>query len=90
MTQAAVLLIDLQRDFIDAHCGRMPVDPGGAALVLRIANFILARHALETWIPVLIVNQFPASACIGNYFRNGAAISGTPGEEFDPSVRYSG
>ncbi len=89
MTRAAVLLMDLQRDFLDTDDARMPVDASGAASVLRNANAVLAKRALETSIPVLVVNQFPASARIANFFRKGAAISGTPGAELDPRVRNS-
>jgi nicotinamidase-related amidase len=88
--QTAALLIDLQRDFLDADCARMPVDAGGAASVLHNANAILAKRALGASIPVLILNQFPASDRIRNFFRKGAAISGTPGAGLDSRVRYSG
>jgi len=90
LAQAAVLLMDLQRDFLDADDARMPVDTSGAASVLRNANAVLTKRALETAIPVLVVNQFPASARIANFFRKRAAIFGTPGAGFDPRVCYSG
>ena len=35
---------------------------------------------------MLIVNQFPASARIANFFRRGAAVAGTPGSELDPRL----
>ena len=54
MAQAAVSLMDLQRDFLDADDARMPVDASGAASVLRNANAVLAKRALETSIPVLV------------------------------------
>lgn len=86
MNQTAVLLMDLQRDFLGAQGARMPVDAAGAAAVLRTANAILSRQALASAIPVLIVNQFPASARIGNFFRKGAAIASTTGAELDPRI----
>ena len=86
MAPAAVLLLDLQRDFVGGAGARMPVDPAGAAAVLRTANAILAKRVLASAIPVLIVTQFPASASLANFVRKGAAIVGTPGAELDPRV----
>ena len=82
----AVLLLDLQRDFLGADGARLPVDAPGAAAVLRTANAILAKRVLASAIPVLIVTQFPASASLANFVRKGAAIVGTPGAELDPRV----
>ena len=90
MNQTAVLLMDLQRDFLGSEGSRLPVDVEGAASILRTANAILAKRALESAIPLLIVNQFPASARVGNFFRKGAAIAGTPGAELDPRVCPTG
>jgi nicotinamidase-related amidase len=90
LNQTAVLLMDLQRDFLGSPGSRLPVNPEGAASVLRTANAILTKRALESAIPLLIVNQFPASARIGNFFRKGAAIAGTRGAELDPRVCATG
>jgi nicotinamidase-related amidase len=86
LNQAAVLLMDMQRDFLGADGARMPVDAAGAAAVLRSANAVLARHALAFALPVLVVNQFPPSARLANFFRKGAAVAGTPGAELDPRL----
>jgi nicotinamidase-related amidase len=90
LSNTAILLVDLQRDFLGEKGSRMPVDPEGAAAVLRSANAILTEHALGSAIPVLIVNQFPASAHIANFFRHRAALAGSPGAEIDPRVRNYG
>jgi nicotinamidase-related amidase len=84
--RAAVLLLDLQRDFLGGAGARLPVDPDGAAAVLRAANAILAKRMLPAALSVLIVTEFPASARVANYFRKGAAVFGTPGAELDPRV----
>ena len=34
--------------------------------------------------PILVTNQFPASARVANLFRHGAAIGGTADAELDP------
>ena len=86
----AVLLLDLQRDFLGGAEARLPVDAPGAAAVLRTANAILAKRVLPAALPVLIVTQFPASARLANLFRKGAAIVGTPGADLDPRVTPTG
>ena len=86
MAHVAVLLLDLQRDFLGAAGARLPVDAPGAAAVLRTANAILAKRVLASALPVLIVTQFPASARLANFFRKGAAIVGTPGADLDPRL----
>src|SRR5512143_468194 len=68
----AVLLLDLQRDFLGGAEARLPVDAPGAAAVLRTANAILAKRVLPAALPVLIVTQFPASARLANFVRKGA------------------
>lgn len=90
LNHTAVLLMDLQRDFLAGEGARLPVDREGAASVLRTANAILARRALESAIPLFVVNQFPASARLGNFFRKGAAIAGTPGAALDPRLCATG
>ena len=90
MAHVAVLLLDLQRDFLGAAGARLPVDAPGAAAVLRTANAILAKRVLASALPVLIVTQFPASARLANFFRKGAAIVGTPGADLDPRLGKTG
>jgi hypothetical protein len=46
LSNTAILLVDLQRDFLGEKGSRMPVDPEGAAAVLRSANAILTERAL--------------------------------------------
>ena len=85
-TTVAVLLLDLQVDFLDAVHGRMPVDQDGALRIVAAANSVLAGQALAGALPVLIVNQFPATAKLANFFRNGAAVAGSSGANLDPRV----
>ena len=86
----AVLLIDLQRDFLDSKDGRLPVTEEGAQAVLHAANEILAKRALPEAFLVLVLNQFPASARLANFFRKGAAIAGSQGAEPDPRLEHLG
>jgi nicotinamidase-related amidase len=86
MTRPAVLLIDLQRDFLGAIGGRMPVDTEGAIGVISAANAVLAGKRLHGALPLLIVNRFAPRDLVGNFFRHRAAIEGTPGAELDSRV----
>jgi nicotinamidase-related amidase len=90
MPESAVLLMDLQRDFLDREEGRMPVDERGAKAALRVANAVLSKRILANALPILVMNQFPATARVANFFRNGAAVSGTAGAELDPRLEHSG
>ncbi|GAB3537996.1 cysteine hydrolase [Noviherbaspirillum agri] len=87
MTRSAVLLMDLQKDFLGAEGSRMPVEPTSVDPIINTANAILSKEILEDALPVLIVNRFPATDRIGNMLRKGAAVAGTPGAEFDDRVR---
>ena len=90
MNKSAVLLMDLQKDFLDGQEGRMPVDGPGAEAVLRVANDVLSRRALADAIPILVLNEFPTRDRIGNFFRKGAAIAGTMGAEIDTRLEGVG
>jgi nicotinamidase-related amidase len=86
----AVLLIDLQRDFLDSNVGRMPVTKMGAAAVLQAANEVLARRALPEALIVLVLNRFPPTARVANFFRRHAAIDGSLGAEPDRRLEHLG
>lgn len=87
MPQAATLLMDLQIDFLSAEGGRMPVFPADAARVIEAANAVLAGRSLSGSLPILVVNEFPASDRIANLFRHGAAVKGSPGAALDPRLQ---
>jgi nicotinamidase-related amidase len=88
--ESAVLLMDLQRDFLDCDVGRMPVDASGAQAVLRVANDVLVKRILKRALPVLITNQFPSTARLANFFRKGAAMVGSAGAELDRRLERTG
>jgi nicotinamidase-related amidase len=87
--RAAVLLLDLQVDFLNTTEGNMPVDRDGSFRVLAAANEVLAGKALAGALPVLIVNQFPASAKVANWLRHGAAMAGSAGANLDPRLNLA-
>jgi len=89
-TASAVLLIDLQRDFLAGPGSRMPVSAKGAEAVLRVANEILKGQQLQGVLPIIIVNEFPRSATVLNALRRHAAVAGTPGADLDPRLADPG
>jgi nicotinamidase-related amidase len=90
MPKSAVLLMDIQYDFLSREGGRMPVDERGAKAVLRVANDVLSKRVLAEAVPILVVNHFSATERIANFFRKGAAIAGSVGAEFDVRLKRSG
>jgi nicotinamidase-related amidase len=85
--RTAVLLLDLQIDFLDVAHGKMPVSAAGAFRVIEAANAVLAGRSLPDALPDFIVNQFSATATLGNVFRRGAAIVGSTGASLDPRIQ---
>lgn len=89
----AVILLDLQVDFLDQSLGRMPVSRSAAEGVIRAANAVLCRQTLAVALPIVIVNEFARSDHVANFLRHNAAISGSVGCLLDrrvhvpPSVR---
>lgn len=75
--------MDLQSDFLAAEGARMPVAPADAARVIAAANAVLDGQVLGRALPVFVVNRFPRSARLGNFFRRQAAIAGSRGAELD-------
>ena len=90
MPDTAVLLMDLQRDSLDCEAGSMPVDQWGARAARRLANAVLSKWVLAGALPILVKNQFLASAWFANFLRRGAAIGGTAGAELDSRLERSG
>jgi maleamate amidohydrolase len=86
MSRLAVLLLDLQVDFLDAALGRMPVSAHDAERVIRSANAVLSGSALGSALPIIVVNQFPATDRVLNFFRKGAAVSGSSGAALDARI----
>ena len=88
MHRTAVLLLDLQVDFLDTQHGRKPVDSEGARRVIEAANGILRGELLAGSLPVLVVNQFPPTATVANFFRSNAALAGSSGAAMDPRIAH--
>jgi nicotinamidase-related amidase len=86
--KTALLLIDLQRDFLETS-GRMPVAPGDANVVVSVANLLLKHAEKKGWNCVFIKNEFSPNDWFGNFLRRGAAIAGTSGAQIDPRVNQA-
>jgi nicotinamidase-related amidase len=87
LNDTALLVIDLQRDFLEEN-GRMPVGKNGAELVIASANRLLKHAESAGWLQVFIKNEYRKTDWIGNLFRKGAAIEGSAGAEIDPRVPF--
>ncbi len=90
MSRSAVLLMDLQQDFLGKEDARMPVDKLAGASVLRCANAVLSKRALPDALPIMVVNQFARGERIAKFYRAGAAIKGTPGAQLDKRLQLPG
>jgi nicotinamidase/pyrazinamidase len=84
-TTKALLLLDLQRDFL-APDGRLPVAQEAVAGLLARVNELATRFAHEGAPVVLITNEFSPWDVPANLFRCNAALRGSKGAELDPRV----
>ena len=85
MSDTALLLIDLQRDFLETN-GRLPVGGANADRVITTPLRLL-NHALNLgWKLVFIKNEFAKNDWLGNFLRKNSAIAGSPGAEIDPRI----
>jgi nicotinamidase-related amidase len=78
----ALILLDLQRDLLEAD-GRMPVAQAQVPPLLDTATALHAA-ARAKGLPVIRVENLYTSSDVGNLFRNGATVRGTPGAAWDP------
>ncbi len=85
MNNTGLLLIDLQRDFLQPS-GRMFVGKRQADSVIECSQRLISFAQSNDLQPILIVNQFSAHDRLGNFFRRHAAIAGSVGAEIDPRI----
>ena len=81
----SLLVIDLQRDFLQPD-GRQTIGSAKATQVLAAANCLIHHAQALGWSIAMVKNEFSKRDWIGNLFRNGSAIEGTPGAELDPRL----
>lgn len=77
----ALIVLDLQRDLLEAD-GRMPVQQSQVQPLLETAAALHAS-ARAQGLPVIRIENLYTSADVGNLFRNGATVRGTPGASWD-------
>src|SRR5271165_2219102 len=85
MNNLALLLLDLQRDFLECG-GRMAVGAGDAKRVVSLANRLIEHGGSAGWKLIFIKNEFPETDRIGNFFRKDSAIEGSAGAALDPRI----
>ncbi len=78
----ALIVLDLQRDLLEAD-GRMPVKQSQVQPLLDTARALHAA-ARAQGLPIIRVENLYTSSDVGNLFRNGATVRGTPGATWDP------
>lgn len=78
----ALIVLDLQRDLLEAD-GRMPVKQSQVQPLLDTATALHAA-ARAQGLPIIRIENLYTSADVGNLFRNGATVRGTPGATWDP------
>lgn len=87
MDATILLLIDLQRDFLEAD-GRLPVPPTDAERVIGVANRMIDHARRAGWSMLWIKNEFRRAQWIGNYFRKYSAMEGSRGADIDPRINF--
>ena len=85
----ALLLIDFQRDFLEAD-GRMPVARAQVSPVLRAAAEALANARKSGDLVVAIGNEFRPGDLLMNLLRRHASIAGSPGAQWTEKLPIAG
>jgi nicotinamidase-related amidase len=88
MSRTVLLLIDLQRDFLEMD-GRLPVPEGDADRVIAVANRMIEHAQKEGWTMIWIKNEFRWTQLLGNISRKYSAMKGSCGAEIDPRIKCS-
>jgi nicotinamidase-related amidase len=88
-TTTAVLVLDLQRDFLE-DAGRMRIARHQVDGVLAAANAVIDRASAQGVPVAYVLNEYPPSDWLLNFLRRGAAVVGSPGAELDPRVHVVG
>jgi len=86
--QHALLLIDLQIDFLDAQ-GRLPISQLQVPALLQSANTASQRAASMAWPIVAIGNEFSLWDLAANLVRRFASLKGSAGSHWDPRAPQS-
>jgi nicotinamidase-related amidase len=88
MSRTVLLLIDLQRDFLETN-GRLPVPAADANRVIAVANRMIEHAQKAGWTMIWIKNEFRWTQLMGNFSRRFAAMKGSRGAEIDPRIHCS-
>jgi nicotinamidase/pyrazinamidase len=88
MSRTVLLLIDLQRDFLETD-GRLPVPVADANRVIAVANGMIEHAQKAGWTMIWIKNEFRWTQFLGNLSRKYSAMKGSCGSEIDPRIHCS-
>jgi nicotinamidase-related amidase len=88
MSRTVLLLIDLQRDFLETD-GRLPVPTADAGRVIVVANRMIEHAQKADWTMIWIKNEFRWTQFVGNLSRKYSAMKGSCGAEIDPRIHCS-
>ena len=84
-TGMALMMLDLQRDFLQAD-GRRPIAQNQADSVIKAANDVIAAARAHLLPVIYVKNEFTPWLLVGNISRNFAAMRYAQGAEFDPRI----
>lgn len=89
MNRPCILLVDLQRDFLEGT-GRLPIGATRAAVILSRSIRILAAARSGMVDVIFIVSEFSPTDRFANFFRKHSALRGSAGAEIDPRIVADG
>ena len=89
MNRTGILLVDLQRDFLEAN-GRLSIGATRAAVVLSCATRLLAAGRTGLVDVIFIVSEFSPEDRFANFLRKHSALRGSAGAEIDPRIVAEG
>jgi maleamate amidohydrolase len=84
--QVALLVIDLQKDFLERR-GRLPVAEAQVTPLLSATNRLVEKAGPLGVEVVYVENHFRRGDVLGNWLRHGAAVEDDAGAAPDPRVR---
>lgn len=83
--QKALLVLDMQIDFVGENA-KMPIEKNQVNRLIATINNIIDEYSRAGYKIIYIKNIFRKND-IANFFRNKAAVEGTPGIEIDPRIK---
>ncbi|WNQ14113.1 isochorismatase family cysteine hydrolase [Paenibacillus aurantius] len=83
--RSALLVLDVQKDFLGEHA-LLPVAANQQEPLIANINQCIEKATQENLPVVYIGNEFEKTQFLSNWFRNHAALKGSPGTELDDRI----